>query len=154
MAFEISAAVAGDIPRLVELLKDLFGIEFDFTYDASCQDRGLELLITESEKGNRVKVVVARDEQGHAIGMVSGQLVISTAEGAASVWVEDLVVHPEYRRNGIGSAMLDHLLSWGKAQGATRAQLVNDKDNPHAEVFYNSRGWQTTQLGVRRFFIE
>ena len=150
----IGRAQAGDIPRLVDLLNDLFGIELDFTAETSRQTRGLEVLIAEAGESDRLMLAVARDEQGAVIAMGSAQLVISTAEGASSAWIEDIVVHPDYRRRGIGKQLLEHLLAWAKTRGATRAQLVTDKDNAGAELFYNGLGWHATQLVVRRRFIE
>lgn len=152
--FNIGPARFGDVPRLVDLLNDLFATELDFTFDTSRQTRGLEFLIDEAGKSDRLILAVARDEQEAVIAMGSAQLVISTAEGAPSAWIEDIVVHPDYRRRGIGRQLLDHLLAWAKQRGATRAQLVSDKDNAGAELFYGGLGWHSTQLAVRRRFIE
>lgn len=154
MSFKIEPALPADIPRLVAFLNELFSAELDFTADASRQQRGLELLIAEAAKSDRLTVAVARDEQGKALGMASAQLVISTAEGAPSAWIEDVIVHPDFRRQGLGKALVEHLVTWAKARGATRAQLVTDKENQSAELFYNGLGWQITQLAVRRHFIE
>ena len=154
MNFEIEPARPGDVPRLVDLLNDLFGVELDFTADESRQARGLELLIAATATSDRLTVAVARNEQGAAIAMGSAQLVISTAEGALSAWIEDIVVHPDYRRQGIGKRLLEHLLAWAKTRGATRAQLVADKENAGAGLFYDGLGWQSTQLTVRRMMIE
>lgn len=151
---KIGPAQAGDIPRLVDLLNDLFGIELDFTSDVSRQTRALGLLIDEAGKSDRLMLAVARDGQGAVIAMGSAQLVISTAEGAPSAWIEDIVVHPDYRRQGIGKQLLEHLLAWAKTRGATRAQLVADQDNAGAEMFYRGLGWQATRLVVRRRSIE
>ena len=153
MTCKIEPAQRADIPQLVDLLNDLFGAELDFTADASHQARGLELLIAEAAKSDRQALAVARDDKGQAIGMASAQLVISTAEGAASAWIEDMVVHSDYRRHGIGRLLLEHLLAWARARGATRAQLVADRKNVSAELFYNKLGWQGTQLTVRRIFL-
>ena len=154
MTYKIERAQSADLPRLVDLLNELFGVELDFTADATRQARGLELLLAESAKGDRQAVAVARDDNGQAIGMASAQLVISTAEGAPSAWIEDVVVHADYRRQGVGRQMLDYLLAWAKTRGATRAQLVADRENASAELFYDGLGWQTTQLSVRRRAIE
>ena len=151
MIFKIEPAQSADVPRLVDLLNDLFGAELDFTADASRQLQGLRLFIVEAEKSDRLIMAVVRDNQGQAIGMASAQLVISTAEGAPSAWIEDVIVHPDFRRQGLGRQLLDHLLAWAKARGATRAQLVADRQNLNAELFYNGLGWHTTQLAVRRF---
>jgi GNAT superfamily N-acetyltransferase len=85
--------------------------------------------------------------------MVSAQLVISTAEGAPSTWVEDMVVRDGWRGQGIGRALLDGLMSWAKSKGATRAQLLVDLDNEPALGYYQHLGWQTTRLGARRIAL-
>ena len=150
MSFKIESAQHADIPRLAELLNDLFGVEFDFTADATRQVRGLEMLIAEAAKSDRQIAIVARDDSGLVVGMASAQLVISTAEGALSAWIEDVVVHQDYRRQGIGRNLLEYLVAWAKARGATRVQLVADRENESADFFYQALGWQSTQLLVRR----
>ena len=150
MSFRIESARRADIPRLADLLNDLFGVELDFTADAARQVRGLELLIADDAAGSRQIVAVARDDHDQAIGMASAQIVVSTAEGALSAWIEDMVVHQDYRRQGIGKQLLDYLVAWAKTRGATRVQLVVDQENERAEYFYKALGWQTTQLIVRR----
>ncbi len=151
MKYTIDVARTSDVPRLVELLLDLFGTELDFTADPTSQTRGLELLVAQAD--GRSRVLVARDADGMAIGMGSAQLVISTAEGAPSAWIEDIVVHRDRRKEGIGRAVLDALLAWARERGATRAQLVADRENVPAELFYNALGWKTTQLTVRRAIL-
>ena len=76
-----------DIPALVSLLALLFGIEKDFSVDVSKQKIGLELLLKNPQNAT---IQVARNAANKAIGMVSTQLVISTAQGAPSAWVEDI----------------------------------------------------------------
>jgi GNAT superfamily N-acetyltransferase len=146
--FAIEPARHGDVPDLVRLLAQLFSIEQDFAADRGRQQRGLELLIGRSPR--EAAVMVARDDRGRAIAMASGQLVISTAEGAPSVWVEDVVVAPEYRHRGIGRALLESLLSWAAAQGATRAQLLADQNNEPALAFYARLGWSRSRMVMLR----
>ena len=154
MNLKIEPAQRTDIPQLAALLDDLFEVELDFTADASRQTRGLELRVAEAAKSDRQMVAVARDDSGRPVGMASGQIVISTAEGAPSVWVEDVVVHAEFRRQGIGKQLVEFMLAWAKARGATRMQLVADRENTSADLFYTALGWQSTQLLVRRRSIE
>lgn len=150
MNIKIEPARQSDIPQLAALLNDLFEVELDFTADPSVQARGLELLITEAARSDRQIVAVARDGQGSPVGMASGQIVISTAEGAASVWIEDVVVHADHRRQGIGTQLIEFLRGWSGDRGATRMQLVADRENAGADLFYAALGWQPTQLVVRR----
>jgi GNAT superfamily N-acetyltransferase len=143
----IRDATAGDIPALSGLLDALFSIEQDFTPNGERQMRGMHLLL---QLPDRAVIKVAVDDGGQIIGMVSAQLVISTAEGAPSACVEDMVVSDGYRGKGIGRTLLEGLLDWAASKGATRAQLLVDLDNEPALGYYRHLGWQTTRLGARR----
>jgi GNAT superfamily N-acetyltransferase len=143
-------ANASDIDDLVNLLSDLFTIEKDFSPDLSKQKKGLELII---KNHNTATVQVAKNTAGKVVGMVTAQLVISTAQGAASAWIEDMVVHSSYRGRGIGKELLLRTLNWAKENGATRAQLLVDIENTEALGYYEHLKWESTQLQGRRVFI-
>lgn len=139
-----------DIPDLIKLLSVLFSIEKDFIPDFTKQQKGLALLI---QNNANATIQVARDASGKVIGMVSAQLVISTAEGAASAWIEDMVVDANYRGQGIGKQLLKYVRAWAKAKGATRAQLLVDITNTDAIAYYKQLNWEATQLQARRVFL-
>jgi ribosomal protein S18 acetylase RimI-like enzyme len=146
MAF-VRPAQEQDLDQLIGLLRLLFTIEEDFDFDAAKQRRGLALLLQD----NRACVLVA-EQDGQTLGMCTGQLVISTAEGGPAVLVEDLVVDPAHRKRGIGRSLMQSLTGWAKVQGATRLQLLADKNNPPALGFYERIGWQTTALICLRLY--
>ena len=139
-----------DIPALVRLLALLFDIEKDFSADFSKQKSGLELLLKNPQTAS---IQVARNAANKAIGMVSAQLVISTAQGAKSAWVEDMVIAEAYRDKGIGKQLLQNALEWAKNQGATRAQLLVDIENKEALGYYQHLNWQSTKLQAHRVFL-
>lgn len=143
-------ASGADIPALVGLLATLFSIEKDFQPDISKQKTGLSLLINNTQTAT---IQVARNHANQVIGMVSAQLVISTAQGAPSAWVEDMVVDSAYRGQGIGMQLLQNALNWAKKNGATRAQLLVDIENSEALSYYQHLKWQATQLQARRVFL-
>jgi ribosomal protein S18 acetylase RimI-like enzyme len=149
-AFAIRRAIAADIPALTSLLAALFSIEKDFAPDSERQARGLAAVL-DSPLGH---IAVATASDGSVVGMCSGQLVYSTAEGAASVWIEDVVVAEAWRGRGIGRALLGSVLDWAAARGATRAQLLADLDNQPALDFYRKLGWAETRLGARRLHLQ
>ena len=139
-----------DIADLGQLISLLFNIEKDFNPDTIKQQKGLELLI----KSNATATIqVAKNDTGKVIGMVSAQLVISTAQGAASAWVEDMVIDEVYRGHGIGKQLLHNALIWAKNKGATRAQLLVDIENIDAVGYYQHLNWKATQLQARRVFL-
>lgn len=144
-------ATPQDVPQLVQLLNILFGIEQDFRADPEKQERGLRKLLATPEKA---VIMTARDAHGNVIGMVSAQLVISTAEGAYSAWIEDMVIAEGWRTQGIGRRLLSSALDWARSRGATRAQLLVDLDNEPALGYYDHLGWQATRLGARRISLQ
>jgi GNAT superfamily N-acetyltransferase len=144
--FVITPASEADIPELIDLLAVLFSIEQDFSPNPDKQGRGLAALLA-SPTGY---IAIARDPSSCAVGMATAQLVISTAEGAPSAWIEDVVVREDLRGKGLGRALLDAVLAWAHTQGAVRAQLLADLDNAPALAFYDRIGWQPTRLGARR----
>jgi GNAT superfamily N-acetyltransferase len=136
-------AQSSDINALVGLLNALFSIEQDFTPNESAQRRGLELLLARPDHG---QIFVARHPVEGVIGMVSAQLVISTAIGAPSAWIEDMVVHEKFRGQGVGKLLLDQVRKWAISKGAGRIQLLADADNAPALDFYQHLDWQPTRL--------
>lgn len=144
----IRHATPADIPQMVELIKLLFSIEEDFAINEDKQRRGLELLIAKPD----ACALVA--DTGHGVvGMCTGQIVISTAEGAASVWVEDVVVAEAFRSQGIATKLTGELVNWAKSQGATRLQLLTEVENTPALKFYHRQGWLRTHLIALRKLI-
>ncbi len=144
----IQPAEAQDLDDLVMLLKLLFDIEKDFNFEADRQRRGLQLLLDSPGA-----VIMVAKERNCVIGMATGQLVISTAEGGPSLLVEDVVVQTFHQNLGIGSRLLQALADWGLARGAGRMQLLADLTNYPALDFYRRKGWRQTQLICLRKFV-
>ncbi|MGD8909401.1 MAG: GNAT family N-acetyltransferase [Chromatiales bacterium] len=138
---KIRPAQYTDIEALLHLLEALFSIEQDFTPDREKQRRGLEMLLQAPEA-----YVVVAEHTGEIAGMATLQLLISTAEGAPSGLIEDVVVDESHRGQGIGEALMNHLITWVEKKGVTRLQLLADRDNQPALEFYRKQGWETTSL--------
>jgi ribosomal protein S18 acetylase RimI-like enzyme len=141
----IRQAGTADIPALVGLLRQLFSIEQGFEPDPDKQARGLALLLDSSQ----AQVFVA-EQAGRVVGMLSVQILVSTAQGGPVGLVEDVVVDAACRGRGIGEAMLGHLRQWAVQRGLSRLQLLADRDNSRALAFYRRQGWATTgMLGLK-----
>lgn len=143
----IERALDADVPAMTALLHELFAVERDFSASRVRQVRGLELLLAMPPE--RAVALVARSE-GAVVGMTTGQLVVSTAEGAPSLWIEDVVVAASSRGQGVGRALLRGVLEWGARQGATRAQLLADQRNEAALAFYGRIGWSRSNMVMLR----
>lgn len=137
----IRPALAADLESLVELLRALFAIEDDFFFDETRQRRGLRMLLDNS----RACLLVA-EKRGEVVGMCSGQLLVSTAEGGLSLLVEDVVVSEQWRGRGVGRLLMEAIREWAVQRKATRLQLLADRNNTPALDFYRHLGWQNTEL--------
>ena len=146
--FMIRKALYNDIEAMIGLLEQLFAIEDDFTADSKRQSRGLQLGLDLEN----VSFLVAEIDN-KIVGMVSGQLLLSSTEGGVSLLVEDLVVDSSYRGQGIGRKLLHAVGVWGSERGADRMQLLTDCDNLGALDFYLSQGWRRTKLICLRSYL-
>jgi ribosomal protein S18 acetylase RimI-like enzyme len=143
-ACTIREARTSDLDALAGLLGLLFALEADFAAcatDTQRQKRGLTLLLQ-----GRQRLVLVADADGLVVGMATAQVGVSTAEGGPALLVEDVVVRPESRGQGIGRRLLARIEAWGTTLGATRLQLLADKDNAPAFDFYRACGFHTTNL--------
>jgi len=145
----IRNAQPADLAGLVSLLAALFAIEEDFVADESRQLRGLALMLA-NERG----CVLVAEAEGQVVGMCSGQLLVSTAEGGLSLLVEDVVVDEQWRGRGIGRLLIEAVSDWSRANKVSRLQLLADRNNIPALDFYRSLGWQITELICLRTFVQ
>jgi len=137
----IRAAQTDDLEQLVSLLYELFSIEEDFVFSARKQRSGLAQLL----QAEQAHIVVAV-EADRVIGMATGQLIISTAEGGVAMIIEDVVIATPFRHQGYGRRLLAALGAWAATKGASRMQLLADRNNRPALDFYHKSGWSATQL--------
>jgi len=133
-----------DLPVLVDLLCQLFSIETDFEVRPARHARGLRLLLGAVRRG-RAYVAVA-EARGEVVGMATVQTVVSTAEGARSGWIEDVVVREDLRGAGIGTALMADIAEWARASGLARLQLLTDRRNRLALAFYDRLAFQATHM--------
>ncbi len=136
-------ALPRDIPAMAELLGMLFEIEEDFEPDPAKQRRALELFL-EAEHG----VIFVAERENVLAGLCIVSLAISTAEGGWSGEIEDLVIHPDFRRQGLGEQFLALAEEWSCRQGAVRMRLNCDETNLPALAFYEKTGWQKSHLRI------
>lgn len=142
MSVMIRRAGKPDIDTLIFFLQELFSLETDFIVDEARQRAGLALLLGDSDK-NIIFAAVCGQETA---GMVTAQLVVSTAAGGYAVLLEDLFVQEKFRRRGIGSALLAAVQVWASEKGAKRIQLLADQRNEPALVFYARSGFAESSM--------
>ena len=155
MALEISLATAKQLPALVELLGILFSQEREFIPDPARQQRGLERILSNPSIG---ALFVATNRVGQnldVIGMANLLYSESTFLGGPVGWLEDVVVHPTWRGQGVGTAMLHHIKTFAREHGLLRITLLTDFDNARAIRRYESAGFiRSTMIPMRLVFSD
>ena len=83
--------------------------------------------------GSFAFAVAVEKKSGRAVGM--GRVI---SDGVSDAYIQDLVVLPEYQKQGVGKALLASLLGVCRVQGITWIALVAE---PGSEPFYKSLGF-------------
>jgi ribosomal protein S18 acetylase RimI-like enzyme len=86
-------------------------------------------------------------------GMVVGNLGLTPVEGSPGRWVmANIAVHPDYRRRGIGKALVQAGLQRVSERGGTKVVLQVESENRNAQVLYAAEGFRpiTTRCTWRR----
>jgi GNAT superfamily N-acetyltransferase len=150
MTVRYEGAVAKDLPQLVELLGQLFEQEAEFTPDAAKQETALKLIFSNPSFG---KLYVAKDGS-RVVAMASLLYTVSTAEGGKAALFEDLVVSPDYRKQGIGAKLLEYVIAQARGEGVLRMTLLTDMQNEQAQVLYRRLGFVGSPMKPMRLKIK
>ena len=76
-------------------------------------------------------------------------LIRVVGDGHTIVFVQDILVHPQFQRRGIGSVLLQAVLN--RYAGVRQIELFTD-DTPETAAFYRSMDFrELTELGCRGF---
>ncbi len=143
----IRPARQDDIAAMAELLSMLFAVEEDFSVDTEKQRAGLAMFFRHPDE----RCLLVAEHQRQVVGMCSAQLLVSTAEGGWKAILEDVVVAKQLRGQGIGKKLLDALADWAGRRGATRLDLLADRDNIGGLKFYERLNWRRTNLIALQF---
>jgi GNAT superfamily N-acetyltransferase len=86
--------------------------------------------------------------------MASLLFTVSTAEGGKAALFEDLVVRPDYRKQGIGARLLEYVIAQARAEGVLRMTLLTDMQNEQAQVLYRRLGFVGSPMKPMRLKIK
>jgi GNAT superfamily N-acetyltransferase len=147
VAMTVRRAEARDAEAMARMIGLLFSIESDFEPDGAKQLAGIRLLLA---SGDAAAFVAEAEGGGEPFGMVTVQLLASTAIGGLSGLLEDLFVEEGRRREGVASALVAAAELWCRSRGAGRIQLLADAGNARALAFYDARGYARTSMVARK----
>jgi GNAT superfamily N-acetyltransferase len=146
----VEAATIEDLPALAELVMELFSYSGDFSPDRAVQEKGLQLIL---EQPNRGRIFVLRNHD-RIIGMVNLLITISTARGGFVLLMEDVVVHPDHRGQGYGTMLVEHVVEFARLKNFKRITLLTDKISAESQKFFLKHGFEYSNMIPMRRIID
>jgi GNAT superfamily N-acetyltransferase len=146
----ILPASKNDVDAICHLLAELFVQEADFAVNADKQANAVNAILASPEQGQIL--VLKMDNQ--LVGMVSLLYLISTAMGGKVAMLEDMIIAPEQRSQGLGQQLLNAAITFAREQGCLRITLLTDADNQRAQQFYQRQGFVRSAMVPMRHVFE
>ncbi len=145
----VEPATLEDLPALTELVMSLFAHSGDFSPDQTVQERGLQLIL---EQPNRGRIFVVRNKS-QIFGMVNLLFTISTACGGFVILMEDVVIHPSHRGQGYGAMLVDYVVEFAEKKQFKRITLLTDKISAESQEFFKKQGFDYSNMIPMRRII-
>ena len=146
---EIRPVMISDLADLRVLLSYLHDLE-PWQDD---QDIAAEVtLLRISQDGCRHLLVSEKD--GLLVGTADLTLITNLTRGLKSFGIiENLVVAPNYRRQGIGEALLKEAILIAQQENCYKVELVSSSQREGAGSLYKKLGFNASVDGYRQYFI-
>lgn len=137
MMITIRRGVSSDVPRLLELYSLL---EFGASKTLSLEEAQLRFLRYRNYPDYNVYVAEA---DGVIVGTFSLMIVDSIAHGGVPFGiVEDVAVHPDCQRKGIGQRMMQFAMTHCREKRCYKLALSSHLKREQAHKFYESLGFE------------
>jgi len=91
------------------------------------------------------------EEEGEVIGYVASQTVGYMHGFDSLLWIEYVVVKAEHRRRGVGTALLQKLMTYAKSSNINRIYTTINPDNEasiklHQKAGFSVKSWKVASL--------
>lgn len=149
--FQLRPADASDEPFLVELFAATHGQQFALLPLAPAQREMLVRMQFEAQRSGYRQQFPASE---HSLILYEDQPAgrIWINEGDQELWIIDLVIHPGFRRRGLGTAVLRHVLDRAESRGVP-AGLFVDRFNDPAYALYQRLGFEICS-GENQMYVQ
>lgn len=141
-------AERADVPEIARLIRALAAFLGE---EDEAQVEDAQLCAHLFEQGSAEAVIVEHRRKG-AIGFALFYPTFSTWTGKRGMFLEDLFLEEEYRRDGVGAALMSHLAHICQDRGWARLEWTCLAKNTSGLAFYRSLGAQRMDdVVVHRF---
>lgn len=141
---EVTIRVAG--PEDAAELRPLFESSFQQHLESFRTDE----IAVNLDRARVVDIVFLAHVNGQAAGFASLRLLPMIEAERPHAELSDLFVAESFRRRGVGAALVHAVEAYARERGATRILLLTGFDNPGAQAFYRSLGFEDHALAMHR----
>ena len=138
VSVEIRVLRAGDAGVLARVRPDVF----DHAIDARAAEEFL------ADARHHLAVAI---EAGEVVGFASAVHYVHPDRAAPELWINEIGVTPDYRRRGVGKALLHALLDVARELECAEAWVGTDRDNAAANRLYASLGGRADEFVMYTF---
>ena len=136
MDFKIDALQREDVPELLALIRELARFE-KLEHEVESTVELLSKAFFDSKPAAGALIARhGRETAGYAIYFYT----FSTFVGRKGIWLEDLYVRPQFRKHGLGKALIESVARVGVEQGCGRFEWTALNWNKTALDFYDKLG--------------
>lgn len=130
----VRLATAGETAAIMPLYEWLFAPpgRLPVEWDPEAAERRLADVI----ESDAAVAIVAERNDGRIAGVCVAYLDLNSVRFGMRVWVEDLVVAPDDRSQGIGGRLMDAARQWARNCGATHLEVDTGEARVDAQRFY------------------
>ena len=93
------------------------------------------------QKGE-AEIFIALNDEGEGMCFTLLYPTFSSVSQARIFTLNDLFVHPDHRKKGVASELMNAAGNFAKLRGAVRLQLETENTNVNAQALYKKEGWQ------------
>jgi GNAT superfamily N-acetyltransferase len=146
----VRRATVDDLPVVV----GLFALDDDGNREDSAPERELEpcyveaLCAIDGDPNNAF--LVAEDVSGRVVGTFQLTVIQYVAyRGGRVAQIENVLVSPDQRGQGIGEAMMRWAIDEARRRGCFRVQLTSNRRRTRAHAFYERLGFVPSHVGMK-----
>ena len=143
--YTVREASPEDVPAVLGLLDELGRPKPAGRSEAEEFGRMVEGYITDGDK--RVLVALAG---GRIVGMASVLLLPRLNRTTRELYIPELVVSRQYRRRGLGRALVGHCVRLAAESGCHRIRLESGNSRTGSHDFYQDLGFEQSALSFSK----
>jgi len=133
---EVSFLAADQVQSVIPLFEAQFR-EHEVPSSSETIALQLQELLAQPESG----FVLCATGHGTPVGLAYGASIVSLEHGGRSGWLEEFYVSPEWRGQGVGSALLAAFVATGKERGWRAIDLEVDAAHERTLPLYARHGF-------------